>query len=123
MAETLYLRKRGCDFFMNDPELPENKEIGNYRVYAEFEDEDGSLIQGDFMLRRIWTHPRKPPTHYCLTYDLQRNCCVYHFPFSTENIPYTFAGILESVNRVSPVKYDKCEFTTREGISPERSVE
>lgn len=123
MAETLYLRKRGCDFFKNDPELPENKEIGNYRVYAKFKNEDGFLVHGDFMLRRIWTNPRKPPTHYCLMYDLQCCGCAYHFPFSTENIPYTFDGILKAVNRVSPIKYDKCEFTTREGISPERSAE
>lgn len=111
MANTLYLKKRGCDFPPNYPgnELPENREIGNFRVFTRFTTKDGEVF-GDFQLGRIWSRPLKAPVIFYLMYDLQLGTCRYQFPFITQDLPYTFAGILKAVNRVSLVKYDRCEF-------------
>lgn len=115
MPEILHLYKRGCDFHPNYPasELPENREIGNFRVFGRFINEHGRETIGDFLLNRLWHGPRHSSAFCYLGYDLQADCCTYHFPFSTQDLPYAFSGILTAVNRVSPVQYDSIEIHDR----------
>ena len=42
----LYLRKRGCDFYPDDPESKQS-DLGNHRLFLEYSNKNGQYIVGD----------------------------------------------------------------------------
>ena len=95
MANTLILKKMGCDFFKNDTSTSVS-DVGNYRVRTAFRDKKGDAVHGDFC---------RLPKNNALATDLQVGYSRYIIREAI-NYDYTRAGILALVNSVSAVHYD-----------------
>lgn len=63
--ETLYLEKRGCDFFKGDA-ISNNSDLGNYRIttinYIPFKDGKDYFLEFSSYTKNVWrfTHKRNP---------------------------------------------------------------
>lgn len=108
---TLYLQKRGCDFF-HDDEVASQSDLGNYRLFLEFIDRDGKRICGDVMRgdrREVINGKAKTVSRNGLYTDFGYQChrgC-YHYVTDVGCVgEYTQADVLRLVNRHSAVQYD-----------------
>ena len=103
--KTLILRKMGCNF-MYDSDW-NRSDCGNYRLRAEFTDNDGKKITADFSGDRIWNSLCIDACYYdkndmCRTYaPLERAVSTYGKYWR-----YRLKDILKAVNSVSAEQYD-----------------
>lgn len=134
--KTLYLEKRGCDFFHYDP-IEKLSDVGNYRVCtptASVIGKDGNtyfLEFGRYNKRRIRTTNKRtgaklkhPVIETVMVNALHidtcfsdnngswRNCKLEN-ELSNKNYTYTLADILKAVNDISVDKYGNIEFIDR----------
>jgi hypothetical protein len=107
---TLYLQKRGCDFFHGD-DVASQSDLGNYRLFLEFIDRDGKRICGDVMRgdrREVINGKAKTVSRNGLYTDFGYQChrgC-YHYVTDVGCLgEYTQADVLRVVNRYSAVQY------------------
>lgn len=138
--KTLYLEKRGCDFFKGD-RINELSNIGNYRVCTHYNDskdcyrikgKDGKLY---FLEFTHWTKYEYRYTHKRTGKELKKpikelineNALYVNTEYEDEkglswrnlkleeeinnlNLDFTIDGILKVVNYISCEQYDKVEF-------------
>lgn len=131
---TLYMDKRGCNFWKDDP-IREKSDIGNYRVTTGDYNVTGTNGRVYFMefihIDTVYRFNRKDgkgelkkPVREKLETPLLRVDCEFQNERGTwgdittekrinaANYPYTIAGILSAVNSISAVKYDNLVFTS-----------
>lgn len=128
---TLFLEKRGCDFFKND-EINKFSDVGNYRVDAlNIPGKDGNTYILEFSRGTIrntrYTNLRtgKPLKHpkieiineygmYMSTYYENENGCFGNVKLDAKidglQLSYTLENILKAVNLVSSNDYTEIKF-------------
>ena len=106
--KTLYLEKRGLDFWKDEP-LP--SDVGNFRVCTgnyNVKGKSGRTYFVEFSYDR-----RKKGMHISLAYendqgawgDLKLESEIYNM-----NLSYTFKDILYAINHISEEHYDEVKF-------------
>ena len=133
--KTLFLEKRGCDFFKFD-KINLLSDVGNYRVCTvdRIMGKDGRLYfleitdANKYIYRKkhkVTGRELKKPVK-----ELKKECCLHiNSEFETQEgcfgnskldgmiwemeISYTLEGILQAVNLISCEKYDKIEFINK----------
>lgn len=111
----LYLMKRGCDFFPNDTRTRES-DLGNYRLFLEFIDQNGVRVCGDVLRGTIREYSPKGKEqiitengiHCDFCYEDHKGCFRYRVPDHDE-LRYTRADVLKLVNRLSAARYERVE--------------
>lgn len=128
-GKTLYLEKRGCDFFKNDDSV-KGSDVGNYRVTTsdyEIAGKDGKTYFMEFTHwerynyrttnKRTGEKLKKPvrelvnlnALHVDISYKNENGC--FGGPVNLDYIPlYTKADILRVVNDLSVDFYTRIEF-------------
>ena len=120
MENVLYLEKRGCDFFKDDP-INEQSDVGNYRVYMEFIDKNGVEVRGDLSRGDVYRYKHKTTGKPLKHRVFEHSCGIYSdFQYTAEDgrtfayrlpdgildgLRYTKADILKVINRVSKEEY------------------
>jgi len=113
----LYLRKRGCDFYPDDPESKQS-DLGNHRLFLEYSNKNGQYIVGDVSCanRLITNKSGKivPGDSIGLFTDLQQELdngtYSYFIPgYSEGAYNFTKADLLRLINSDSLVQYDRVE--------------
>lgn len=136
MEKTLYLEKRGCNFFNGDTSITKS-DVGNYRVGSydySIEGKDGRnyIIEFCHGTRYIYRHTNKKtgaPLKHAIKELLNPNAIYINTQFEDEegtwrnikleeklfekNYNYTLSDILAIVNEISKDQYTKIEFINK----------
>lgn len=107
----LLAEKRGCNFLDYDKNL--GSDVGNYRVFIRFINDEGVEVSGDVTFNRKTGELSTSMSRY----DGAANC--HGFPYHWTNkrntdsfhgYPYTLDGILQYVNDRSAEPYDEIKW-------------
>ena len=116
----LYLEKRGCDFFKDDP-INTQSDVGNYRVFMSVTDRNGVEVCGDLSRGDVYRYKHKTTGKPLKHRVFEHSCGVYDdFQYAAEDgrtyryklpegildgLRYTLEDILWLVNQLSKDEY------------------
>lgn len=134
MGKTLYLEKRGCDFFHDDP-IKEISDVGNYRVgvydysihgkddkdyIIEFTHYDRKKVRKYRTNGALLKHPKteiiqRNALHIDTQYETEKGCfrnIELEEKLNKLNYSYILEDILKCVNKISMEEYTEVKVTT-----------
>lgn len=107
----LLAEKRGCNFLDYDKNL--GSDVGNYRVFIRFINDEGEEVSGDVTLNRKTGELSTSMSRY----DAAANCYGFSYHWTNKRntdsfhgYPYTLDGILHYVNDRSAEPYDEIKW-------------
>lgn len=107
----LLAEKRGCNFLDYDKNL--GSDVGNYRVFIRFINDEGEEVSGDVTLNR----KTGELSTQMYRYDAAANCYGFSYHWTNKRntdsfrgYPYTLDGILRYVNDRSAEPYDEIKW-------------
>lgn len=125
MTKTLFIEKRGCDFWKDDQEMKKFSDLTNYRIVFRFTGKDGinyfgEAIRGScarFTNKRTGKPLKKPIREHnhklYLSLQYEKDGMSYGKHPSTDGLNYCKADLLKIINNLSCDKFTDIKFVEK----------
>lgn len=125
MTKTLFIEKRGCDFWKDDQEMKKSSDLENYRLFFRFTGKDGIkyIVEAGagccyrFNNKRTGKPLKKPIREHnhklYLSLQYEKDGMSYGKHPSTDGLNYCKADLLKIINNLSCYKFTDIKFVEK----------